>query len=396
MSGLADYSGRTRSGRSTARVNLARSNFADTLGRMPWGLIALILAVAAIGTAMLYSATITNPPEADLPAQHAIRFGVSFLIMLGLALTPLSVWLRLAFPAYLVALVLLILVELFGTVGGGAQRWLQIGPVGVQPSEFMKLTLTMALARYYQIYLGKRAGGFWIHVPAIALILAPAILIFKQPDLGTTLMLIASGGTIVYFAGLYWRIILSVITLGILGAPAAYFFVLEDYQRGRIETLWNPGADPLGAGYQIEQAKIAVGSGGWDGKGYLQGTQSQLDYIPEQHTDFILTVIAEEFGFLGSAGLLTLWVVILGWAFIIAFRCGSTFGRLAATGAVTIIMFYVAFNAGMVIGLLPVVGVPMPLVSYGGTAMLTVMACFGLIISAHLYKDEKLSATGII
>ncbi|MEO0507492.1 MAG: FtsW/RodA/SpoVE family cell cycle protein, partial [Bacteroidota bacterium] len=184
--------------------------------------------------------------------------------------------------------------------------------------------------------------------------------------------------------------------IGILGAPAAYFFVLEDYQRARVETLWNPGADPLGAGYQIEQAKIAVGSGGWDGKGYMQGIQSQLDYIPEQHTDFILTVIAEEFGFLGAAGLLLLWAIILGWAFAIALRCNSTFGRLAASGAVATILFYIAFNAGMVIGLLPVVGVPMPLVSYGGTAMLTVMACLGLILSAHIHRDDKLSATGII
>ncbi len=396
MSGYADYSGHSYSARAPASVKFGRSGLVEKFGRMPWGLVLLILAVASIGVAVLYSSTVTNPVEADLPMKHAMRFVMTFIMMLVLALIPLKIWMRLAFPAYLGTLILLIGVELFGSTGGGAQRWLQIGPVGVQPSEFMKLALSLALARYYQMYLGARAGGFWIHLPALILIMMPAALIFMQPDLGTTLMLVASGGTIIFFAGLYWRIILSVGTLGILGAPAAYFFVLEDYQRARVETLWNPGADPLGAGYQIEQAKIAVGSGGWDGKGYMQGIQSQLDYIPEQHTDFILTVIAEEFGFLGAAGLLLIWAIILGWAFAIALRCNSTFGRLAASGAVATILFYIAFNAGMVIGLLPVVGVPMPLVSYGGTAMVTVMACLGLILSAHIHRDDKLTATGII
>lgn len=396
MSGYSDYSGYSFASRAPASVRFGRTGLLDKFARMPWGLVLLILAVAVIGVAMLYSSTVTNPVESDLPMKHAIRFVIAFVMMIVLALIPLKTWIKLALPAYLVALVLLVGVELFGTTGGGAQRWLQIGPVAVQPSEFMKLALSLALARYYQIHLASRAGGFWIHLPALMLMLAPAALVFMQPDLGTTLMLLASGGTIIFFAGLFWRIILSVATLGVLGAPAAYFFVLKDYQRARVETLWNPGADPLGAGYQIEQAKIAVGSGGWDGKGYMQGIQSQLDYIPEQHTDFILTVIAEEFGFLGAAGLLLIWGVILGWAFVIALRCKSHFGRLASVGAVATILFYIAFNAGMVIGLLPVVGVPMPLVSYGGTAMITVMACLGLVLSAHIHKDEKISETGIL
>lgn len=396
MSGYVDYSGQSQGNRAPAAMRFSRVGPLGKLARLPWGFIALIIAIAAIGIAMLYSSTITNPGEADLPAKHAVRFGFAFLVMLVLALTPLKTWLGLAFPAYLTALLMLVGVELFGSMGGGAQRWLEIGPVAVQPSEFMKLALTLALARYYQMYLGGRAGGFWIHVPALLLILVPAALIFKQPDLGTTLMLVASGGVIIFFAGLFWRVIFAVIVAGIGAAPLAYFFVLEDYQRGRVETLWNPGADRLGAGYQIEQAKIAVGSGGWDGKGFTQGIQSQLDYIPEQHTDFILTVIAEEFGFLGAATLLLLWGVVLGWALAIAIRCTSKFGRFAAAGAVATIMFYIAFNVGMVVGLLPVVGVPLPLVSYGGTAMLTVMACFGLILSAHLHRDDKMSASGFI
>ncbi|MEL6245382.1 MAG: rod shape-determining protein RodA [Pseudomonadota bacterium] len=397
MGGYVDYDGGRMSRGSTAGMKLGRGGgILDKLSRLPHGLIALIVAIAVIGAAMLYSSTITNPVEADLPLKHAQRFALAFVVMIVLALTPLQVWLRVAFPAYIGALVLLVLVELFGTLGGGAQRWLQIGPVAVQPSEFMKLALTMALARYYQMYLGHHSGGFWIHVPALFLIAAPAALIFKQPDLGTTLMLIASGGVIIFLAGLFWRIIIAVGVAGIGLVPLAYFFVLEDYQRKRVETLWNPGADSLGAGYQIEQAKIAVGSGGWDGKGYMQGIQSQLDYIPEQHTDFILTVIAEEFGFLGAAGLLLAWGVVLGWSLYIALRCESHFGRFAVAGATATIMFYIAFNVGMVIGLLPVVGVPMPLVSYGGTAMLTVMACFGLILSGHLHRSDKLSASGVI
>ena len=297
-------SGPSRSKRFGRQTNL------DKIARMPWGFVALIVGLAIFGTAMLYSSTVTNPDVADLPAKHFTRFILSFVVMLGLALTPISYWLRAAIPAYLVSLVLLVGVELFGVSGGGAERWLQIGPIRLQPSEFMKLALVLALAQYYHMFLKGNSGGFFIHLPALLMILAPAVLVQRQPDLGTALTLVAAGLVIIYFAGLFWKVMGAALFAAVGGAPFIYFSILKPYQRARVETLWNPSADPLGAGYQSEQAKIAIGSGGWNGKGFTQGTQSQLDFIPEQHTDFIFTVMAEEFGFLGSAALLIILSLI--------------------------------------------------------------------------------------
>jgi len=384
------WTGELRSGPSRSK-RFGRQTNLDKLVRMPWGLVALIIGLAVLGTAMLYSSTITNPEVADLPGKHFTRFALSFVLMIGLALTPTGLWMKAAIPAYVGAFVLLIGVDIFGSSGGGAERWLQVGPIRMQPSEFMKLALVLALAQYYHMFLKANSGGFFIHIPALLLIMAPAALVLRQPDLGTTLTLVAAGLVIVYFAGLFWKIIITALLGGIVGAPFAYFYVLKPYQRARVETLWNPSADPLGAGYQSEQAKIAIGSGGFDGKGFTLGTQSQLDFIPEQHTDFIFTVVAEEFGFLGSAALLILFAAVIVWGFIIAMRSHSMFGRYAAIGAVATIAFYVAFNIGMVTGLLPVVGLPLPLISYGGTAMVTVMASFGLILSVHLHRETKLS-----
>ncbi|MEM9234872.1 MAG: FtsW/RodA/SpoVE family cell cycle protein, partial [Pseudomonadota bacterium] len=284
-----------RSGPSRARRFGRQTNF-DKLARIPWGFVALITGLALFGTAMLYSSTITNPENAELPTQHLVRFILAFTLMMVLAFVPLRVWFSAALPAYLVSFILLLGVEFFGSSGGGAERWLEIGPLRGQPSELMKLSLTLALAGYYHRHLKEASSGFLVHLPALLLIFAPAFLILRQPDLGTALTVIASGLVIVYFAGLFWRVIIMGGLAGIIGAPFAYFYVLKDYQRARVETLWNPSADPLGAGYQSEQAKIAIGSGGWDGKGFTQGTQSQLDFIPAQHTDFIFTVLAEEFG----------------------------------------------------------------------------------------------------
>lgn len=383
------WTGDLRSGPSRSK-RFGRQTNLDKLGRMPWGFVALIIGLAVFGTAMLYSSTITNPDVAELPAKHFSRFAMSFVVMMVLAFTPLSVWMRAAFPAYAVAFVLLVGVDLFGISGGGAERWLQVGPIRMQPSEFMKLTLVLALAHYYHITLKGNSGGFLIHLPAMVLILAPAALVMRQPDLGTALTLVAAGLIVVYFAGLLWKVIAVAFVGGVIGAPFAYFYVLKPYQRARVETLWNPSADPLGAGYQSEQAKIAIGSGGWDGKGFTQGSQSQGDFIPEQHTDFIFTVMAEEFGFLGSASLLLVWAGVIVWGFLIAMRSHSMFGRFSAIGCVATIGFYVAFNIGMVAGVLPVVGIPLPLISYGGTAMVTVMAAFGLILSVHLHREVRL------
>ncbi|WP_300375978.1 rod shape-determining protein RodA [Henriciella sp.] len=383
-----------------SNIRFEDRTFAGTLGELPWGLILLLISMALIGTAALYSSTYTNPAESALPARHAIRFVVALGIMFVIALVPVKIWLRAAWPAYFVTLAMLVGVELFGVSGGGAQRWLPLGPVNVQPSEFMKLALTLALARYYHNNLTSDSGRFFIHLPALFMILIPAALIFKQPDFGTTLALFASGSVLIYLAGLYYRVIAAVAVTGLVSIWPVYQFVLEDYQRERVDTflaqLTGQAVNTLDDGYQIEQAKIAIGSGGWQGRGFMEGIQAQLDYIPEQHTDFILTVIAEEFGFLGATGLLVIWAIILVWGMVIARGSSSLFGRFAAAGCVATVGFFILFNVAMVLGLVPVVGVPLPLVSYGGTVMFTTMACFGIIMSVHLGRDERLNAQGVI
>ncbi|NBC19727.1 MAG: rod shape-determining protein RodA [Alphaproteobacteria bacterium] len=383
---------------SAGGLSFARSGLVRRLAQLPWGLVLFIVAIALIGTGMLHSVTHDNAAEADLPLKHLARFAVAFAVMIVLALVPLRYWMRLALPVYVMTVLLLVAVEFFGEMRGGAQRWLAIGPVNVQPSEFMKLALVLVLARYYHTALPKAGGRYLLHVPALALMLLPAALIFKQPDFGTTLALLASGGAIIFVAGLPWRVIALTGLIGATSVPVVYNYVLAEYQRERVDTfveqIAGQSTDALGDGYQIEQAKIAVGSGGLRGKGYLKGTQSQLDYIPEQHTDFILTVVAEELGFFGASGLLLLWATIIGWGLYIAWRCQQLFGRLAAAGAVAMLGFYVVFNVGMVLGLLPVVGVPMPLVSYGGTAMLTVMAGFGVVLAADIHRKAPSSAHG--
>lgn len=363
--------------------------------RLPWIMILIIVGLGVFGVAVLYSATITNPSESGLPAVHAVRVGIALTFLFALSMTPLGLWSAISYAAYFGALAMLVGVEFFGSLGGGAQRWLQLGPIRVQPSEFMKLALLLALARYYHQVLANGAAKFYHHLIAAVIIGVPTLLVFRQPDLGTALMLAATGGAVMFFAGLrYWVIILALVGT-IFSAPLAYFYVLKDYQRERVLTAINPARDPLGAGYQIQQAEIAIGSGGAEGKGYMKGTQSQLDYIPEQHTDFIFTVIAEEFGFVGSVGLLFAWGVILVLGFMIAGRCRSHFGYLAASGAVVTIAFYIFVNIGMVSGMLPVVGVPLPLISYGGTAMMTVMAALAVICAVNLDRDKHLSITGL-
>jgi len=406
MSRDGSFSGYSR---GEARTRTARSlNFDGTssgllgkMARLPWGFILLIVAMALIGIAMLYSSTFTNPAEQHLWKLQLIRFIICFGIMIALAMLPLSWWMNLSWLAYAGTILLLLAVEFFGVMGGGAQRWLKIGPVAVQPSEFAKLAVTLALARYYHGMLGANGSRFFIHISAAVIILIPAALVFLQPDLGTALAIVASGGVVVFLAGLSGRVILAGIGAAVAAVWPVYQFVLEPYQRGRVDTFLaqlfgSSGASTsLGESYQIEQAKIAIGAGGLNGKGWLQGIQSQQDYVPEQHTDFILTVIAEEFGFLGATAILVGFAILLGWSLYTAFQSASSFGRYAAAGATATVAFYVVFNVAMVLGLLPVVGMPLPLISYGGTAMLTAMSCFGLILSAYLHRDDKLNTTGL-
>ncbi|ABI75408.1 rod shape-determining protein RodA [Hyphomonas neptunium ATCC 15444] len=375
---------------------------------MPWGIIFLIVGVGLVGVAMLFSvgwdpvAQAPSASEAGLWREQLTRLGIGFVIMIGLALLPLGIWSRLSWLAYLGVVVLLVLVDFFGIMGGGAARWLKIGPLIIQPSEPAKLAVTLAVASYYQrmMPLNGRSLPFWVHLGALVIILIPAALVFKQPNLSTALALTASGVFIVFFAGIGYRYVIGALVAGVAAIPAIYTFVLEPYQRERVDTLiagiTGQTTNGLGESYQIEQAKIAIGAGGFNGRGYLQGIQSQQEYVPEQHTDFILTVIAEEFGFIGSVGLLTVFGFLFVWSFRVAARNRSWFGRLATIGATSTIGFFTIFNSGMVLGLLPVLGMPLPLISYGGTALITVMACFGLILSAHLHRDEKLTTHRVI
>jgi rod shape determining protein RodA len=410
MSRGEGYTGFTR---GEARTSTARAlNFANfgpfgKLARLPWGVILLIVGAGLTGTAMLFSvgwdpvAQAPSADEADLWRYHLSRLGIGFVLMIGLALLPLGVWEKLAFPAYGVVIVLLILVDFFGVMRGGAARWLELGPLTLQPSEPAKLAVVMAVASFYQRAMptNGQSPSLLTHIGALALILVPAALVFQQPNLSTALALASAGAMVIFFAGLAMRYVLGAIAVGLASIPAIYTFVLEPYQRERVDTLiagiTGQATNGLGESYQIEQAKIAIGSGGISGRGYLGGIQSQQEYVPEQHTDFILTIIAEEFGFIGAVALLAVFGFLFAWSFMLAAKNRSWFGRLAAIGAASTVAFFAIFNTGMVLGLLPVLGMPFPLISYGGTALITVMACFGLILSAHLHREEKLSSRGL-
>lgn len=379
-----------------------RNPVMDRLGDLPWFLVLTLVVIAVFGSAILLSAGSTHDAVTggtEIKWIYALpqitRFMLFLLIAFAFALTPLNVWASLAYPVYFIGVGMLFGVELFGVIVKGASRWLQLGPIRIQPSELMKIAVPLALARYYhQIFQADRRS-FWIHIPAFAFIAIPTALVLRQPDLGTALMILATGCCVIFFAGISLRFVGAIVALIAVAAPVAYFFFLHDYQRKRVETLFNPEADPRGAGYQVKQGLIAIGSGGFGGKGYLEGAQKQLDYIPEQHTDFIFTVVAEEFGFVGSIAVLAAFGVALAQGMSIAARSKSAFGALAAAGFVSTLAIYVIVNVGMVVGLLPVVGIPLPLISFGGTVMLTVLIGFGLLMAVHLNATRDLALEGV-
>ncbi|EEW25619.1 rod shape-determining protein RodA [Rhodobacter ferrooxidans] len=357
-----------------------------------WPLILLLTAVAAVGWLMLYSVAGGNIDTWAKPQMQ--RFGAGLGVMLFIAFVPIWFWRNLSALAYLVAIGLLLVVEFFGHTGMGAQRWINLGFIMLQPSELMKVALIMLLAAYYDWLPGDRTSRpVWVLVPVI-LILLPTALVLTQPDLGTALLLMLGGGVVMFCAGVSWIYFAVVIGAGI-GLVATVMLsrgttwqLLHDYQFKRIDTFLDPGSDPLGAGYHISQAKIALGSGGWGGKGFMQGTQSRLNFLPEKHTDFIFTTLAEEFGFIGAFSLLTLYALIIGFCVISALQNKDRFSSLLILGVAANFFFYFAVNMSMVMGLAPVVGVPLPLVSYGGSAMLVLLASFGLVQSAHVHRPR--------
>jgi rod shape determining protein RodA len=352
-----------------------------------WGLVLLIAVIASVGFATLYSAGAGNfDPWAD---RQMARFAVGVLIMLTIAVTDIRLWMRLSYLFYGVAVVLLVAVDLVGRIGMGAQRWLDLGLFSVQPSEIMKISIVLTLARYFHGLSFEETGQIrWLLVPLL-MVLVPVGLVMKQPDLGTAMLLLATGGGVFFFAGVrLWKFLLCIVG-GIALLPVAWKF-LHDYQRKRVLIFLDPEQDPLGAGYHILQSKIALGSGGFAGKGFLQGTQSHLSFLPEKQTDFIFTMLAEEHGLIGALVLIALYILLIAYGYAIALRARSQFGRLLAGGITTMLFFYVFINIAMVSGLVPVVGVPLPLVSYGGTAMMTLLVGLGLLIGVYVHRDVEI------
>lgn len=349
------------------------------LARLPWRILFLVLAIGGFGAVVLYSAAggDMNP--------WALKHGIRFLVFLcgGIVLSyvPLDMWRKIAFPAYGVILAMLIVVELLGKVAGGSQRWLDLGFIRLQPSELMKVAIILAVARFYSILPTAQVRTFQAIWPAAVMIGVPFGLVLIQPDLGTATMIALGGVTVIFLAGVPLRLFVGGGLALALAAPLAFNFLLHDYQRNRVLIFMDPESDPLGTGYHISQSKIAIGSGGIFGKGFLNGTQSHLDYLPEGHTDFAFATMAEEWGLLGGIFIVVSFLLLIRWGVGVGVRAQDRFARLTAAGLATTIFFYVAINLAMVMGLAPVVGIPLPLISWGGTAQMTIMICLGILIS---------------
>jgi rod shape determining protein RodA len=360
----------------------------NKLAQVNWLIVSLILLLGGFGVAMLYSAA--GGSMEPWAGRQALRFGVAFIGMMIIAIFPNRLLLRYAYWFYFACLGLLVVVELMGSLQMGAQRWISVGGLNLQPSEIMKMALTLALARYYHSMLAEDVSRPIMLIPPLTFIVLPVVLILLQPNLGTATITAAIGVCILFAAGLYWRYFIAVGTLALATIPIGWHF-LHDYQKQRVMTFLNPEADPLGSGYNIMQSKIAIGSGGIFGTGFMHGTQSQLDFLPEKHTDFIFTMIAEEFGFVGACSVIAVYTLLIVLGIATAIRSRSRFGALIAIGVTAMLLLHVGINIGMVMGLLPVVGVPLPLLSYGGTMVFAMMFGFGLLLNSYVHRDVTLS-----
>ncbi len=367
-----------------------RDSALSKLLRINWPVTLLIVAIAGVGFVTLYS--VAGGGFDPWAKRQMVRFGVGFAGMILAAMIDIRYWRMAAAPFYVISIGLLIAVEFVGSIGMGAQRWIDLGPVQIQPSEVMKISLVMALARYYDwVEPGKVNRPLWVLL-ALILIAVPAALVLKQPDLGTAILLCAGGATVMFLAGLSWWYFVS-MAAGVVGVISAVFTsrgtewqLLKDYQFRRIETFLDPSTDPLGAGYHITQSKIAFGSGGLTGRGFMQGTQSQLNFLPEKHTDFIFTTLAEEFGFVGTMSLLMLYALVVLFCVLSVAAMKRRFNSLLAGGLTMTFFLLFTINMAMVTGLAPVVGVPLPMVSYGGSSLMVLLFAFGLIQSAHVHR----------
>ena len=356
--------------------------------QIPWSLVILITMVASMGFVMLYSAAGGSPdPWMD---RQMVRYAIGVGIMLTIGMVDLPRLAKIAYPLYAVAFVLLVYVEFAGEIGMGAQRWIDLKFFQLQPSELMKISLCLVLARYFHGLSYEEIGRPWVLIPPTLMAVVPAGLVLKQPDLGTAGMLLMVGAAVFFVAGVRWWKFAIVFVLGIAGSVGAWNSgFLHDYQKARLITFLDPEQDALGTGYHITQSKIALGSGGPWGKGLMQGSQAQLEFLPERHTDFIFTMLGEELGMVGGLLVLALYSLLVVYGLAIALRTRSHFGRLLAFGITMNIFLYFFINTAMVMGLIPVVGIPLPLISYGGTAMMTVMVGFGLLMAVYIQRDHR-------
>ncbi|MFC3714059.1 rod shape-determining protein RodA [Sphingoaurantiacus capsulatus] len=370
---------------------MLNTSLPDKLRLLPWSVIFVIIAIGSFGIAVLYSAAGGSMEPWALT--QSIRFAVLLVAMLAVAQIDIEVWIKYAYPLYAVILVLLTVVEIFGKIGMGAQRWIDLGVIRLQPSEFMKLAIILALARYYH-YLPRAfiesPRALW---PPVLMIGVPMMLVMAQPDLGTSLMIAFGGVAMLFLAGVRLRWFIGAGVAVAAALPVVYS-MLRPYQQRRVLTFLDPAADPLGAGYHITQSKIAIGSGGIFGKGYLNGTQSHLEYLPEKHTDFIFSTMAEEWGLMGGLFIFGAYAIVIGWGISVSITGRTPFAKLAAMGLTCTVFFYLMINALMVMGLAPVVGIPMPLVSYGGSAMMTVLLTMGVLMSIARERHRPMLGGG--
>jgi len=355
--------------------------------RMDFGIITILVILALIGAAILYSAAGGSlSPWAE---KHLLRFGIGLVILFIVALIDVRTWSLLAYPFYLVSLFFLIAVEVMGFIGMGAQRWLDLYVFNVQPSELMKISLILALARYFHHCTPEQIVRVRTLILPLLMVFLPMLFVMRQPDLGTAMILLISGISLFFVAGVrIWKFVVAGLAAG--AAMPLLWGLLHDYQRNRILTFLNPEQDPLRKGYHIMQSKIALGSGGFWGKGFMQGSQSHLNFLPEKQTDFIFTMLCEEFGFVGGLVVLVLYVLLIIYGFWVAIKSHHAFGRYLALGMATTLFAYVFINMAMVVGLVPVVGLPLPLLSYGGTAILTLMIGMGLVFSVAIHHDVRM------
>ena len=360
------------------------------LWNISWLYVLLLCVLAGVGYAALYSAAGGSPEP--YASRHVLRFAFGLVLMLSIALIDIRFLARLAWPIYGVSVALLVAVERMGHVGKGAQRWIDLGGLQIQPSELAKIGLVLVLAAWFHRASWERMGNPLFLIPPLVLVLIPVGLILKEPNLGTAVITALVGGAVFFAAGVRWWKF-ALIALPVPFAAQIAYGYLHDYQRARIDTFLSPETDPLGAGYNIIQSKIALGAGGMWGKGFLQGTQGHLNFLPEKQTDFIFTMLGEEFGFVGGVALIGLLLLIVLGGMAMAVRCRHRFGRLVALGIATNFFMYVFVNIAMVMGAIPVGGVPLPLVSHGGSAMLTVMVGFGILLSVHVHRDVEFADT---